>query len=501
MSLADTLRRTVSRSQKVIQSAAFVARLCALTAEIMRPRQSRRHEVRIASIGAADRLESRTLLSGIACLPVSESDITAESTDPESTAPRKPGASSEPDTAVSQQGSDTDAGATEEATEAVTPTEDTNDPSTAWPNPSDDFFSSIDDYSKQAGVSRPAVPPDFEQASLNEATDSGWIRQGSTTPDDSIVVDLVIDDVNDLLLDSEFEPAESSELKAAGGAPYFPGFVPDSHSTEPAAAFGPSSRQLGTDQGADELVPGQPASTDAVGQQPADSQTAHSADGRFTLRYPGTRDNLFPATRHFNVQSTIVDTVAEGGTTDASAGSTGTSRQPSMENGTHAAAWRALLFGQRPSGTFATQPPGRRIFSRADATLQSWANSPAPDAVVPTARTTPDLLQTLRHPSSIVRTIRTGVRELRVEGGPRDEPNPATSPHDSPATESNRGSLRFHIQPRAPPASESLTHSRVDIDAGIHRLQRLRFSIAPRGPSLTSASGVKSVMYTLRSLS
>lgn len=98
-------------------------------------------------------------------------------------------------------------------------------------------------------------------------------------------------------------------------------------------------------------------------------------------------------------------------------------------------------------------------------------------------------------------SLRNSHSEIRCEGVPQEEPLLGDCPGASPQTPACIRHLRYQVQPRAPPVSERIEPSCTNPHAQLGLLRRLRFSISPRGPSLTSAPGMKSDSNSLRSLS
>ncbi len=99
------------------------------------------------------------------------------------------------------------------------------------------------------------------------------------------------------------------------------------------------------------------------------------------------------------------------------------------------------------------------------------------------------------------KVLRTGIRECIVEKEFPEEHLPGESPRTSPQGCSTASLLKYAVQARAPPSSERISLAQADAEGPADRLRRLRFSIAPRGPSLASTLRVKSDLNTFRSLS
>lgn len=98
------------------------------------------------------------------------------------------------------------------------------------------------------------------------------------------------------------------------------------------------------------------------------------------------------------------------------------------------------------------------------------------------------------------RALRIGHRELRHDAVTELEIDAGQGPPYQTEFSAAERRLRYQLQPRAPPAREDRFVSEVvgkDVQSDV--LKRLRFSIAPRGPSLDSAICAVSVSDTLRS--
>lgn len=121
-------------------------------------------------------------------------------------------------------------------------------------------------------------------------------------------------------------------------------------------------------------------------------------------------------------------------------------------------------------------------------------------SITPTDSANRTAANTERVQESVGRSLR--IAQIESKGDPIAVivAGPGESPPQLPDVMTAPRLLRYQIQPRAPPAAGQRSASRVfgqDVQTDV--LERLRFSIAPRGPSLAFACCAETVSDTLRS--
>ncbi len=119
--------------------------------------------------------------------------------------------------------------------------------------------------------------------------------------------------------------------------------------------------------------------------------------------------------------------------------------------------------------------------------------------VLPSESTTTGRL--MKQQEATAKLLRHAVREAYSDDPLPLQITPGDTSEPGVRSTARQRTLRYEIQPRAPPASEQPGLHFVSRCGHADLLRRLRFSIAPRGPSLASTVCAKSVSDTFRSLS